>query len=65
MVTALIGSTELFTNTYCQHDEHAISFRWYWFSRGVDIRRNGQVFNNRGIVQYGKSYSEIAKEYGR
>ncbi len=65
MVTALIGSTELFVDILCPHDEHAISFRWHWFNRGVDIRRNGQVFNLRGIAQYGKSYEQIAKEYGR
>lgn len=65
MITVLIASTEGFANTLCQQDEQAITFRWYWFSRGVDIRRNGQVFNNRGIPQHGKSYEQIAKEYGR
>jgi hypothetical protein len=46
-------------------DEHIKNFRWYWFSRGVDIRRNGQVLNNRGIPQYDKTYDQVAREYGR
>lgn len=46
-------------------DEHIKNFRWYWFMRGVDIRRNGQVMNARGLPQYGKSYEQVAKEYGR
>ncbi len=45
-------------------DEHIKLFRWYWFMRGVDIRRNC-IYNNRGVPQYGKSYEQVAKEYGR
>ena len=65
MVTVLIGSTELFVDALCPQDKHIQAFRFYWHMRGVDIRRNGQVFNLRGVVQHGKSYEQVAKEYGR
>lgn len=65
MVLAAIGPTEIFISALCPQDKHVQAFRWYWYSRGIDIRRNGQVFNARGEPQYGKTYEEAAREYGR
>lgn len=61
---AIIAPTEVFVDAWCQQDKHAQEFRFYWRMRGVDIRRNGQIFNLRGIPQHGKSYEQVAKEYG-
>lgn len=62
MLNALTASTQILFPANA--DEHCKAFRWYWFIRGVDIRRNC-VYNNRGVPQYGKSYEEVAREYGR
>lgn len=62
---AIIGPTEIFVDSLCQQDKHAQAFRLYWHMRGVDVRVNGQVFNLRGVPQYGKSYEQVAREYGR
>lgn len=59
------GPTEIFVDAFCQQDKHAQAFRLYWHMRGVDVRVNGQVFNARGVPQYGKSLEQVAREYGR
>lgn len=65
MLNVIAGSTEMFVNVLCPQDKHIQEFRFHWHMRGVDIRHNGQIFNLRGIQQYGKNYGQIAKEYGR
>ena len=46
-------------------NEHIKAFRWYWFTRGVEIKTNGQIFDARGKAYYGKSYEQVAREYRR
>lgn len=46
-----------------KQDEHIKAFRWYWFRRGVEIKTNGQIFDNRGKAHYCKSYEQVAREY--
>jgi hypothetical protein len=48
-----------------RQDEHTKAFRWYWFTRGVEIKTNGQIFDARGKAYYGKSYEQVAREYRR
>ena len=64
MSVLAIASTEIFVDAWCQQDSHVKAFRWYWHSRGVDVRRNG-VYSLRGVRQLGKSFEQVAKEYGR
>lgn len=65
MLNILSGPTEIFIDVLCQQDKHMQAFRLHWHMRGVEIKTNGQVFNLRGVPQYGKSLEQMAREYGR
>ena len=45
------------------HCEHMKAWRWYWYTRGLTIRVNGQVFNAHGKPCYG-TLEQAAREYG-
>lgn len=46
--TAIIAPTEFFMDLLCQKDEHVKAFRWFWYCRGIDIRKNGRRYSTRG-----------------
>jgi hypothetical protein len=48
-----------------KQDEHTKAFRWYWFTRGVEIKTNGQIKDARGKYYVGVSYEQVAREYAR
>ena len=45
---ALIGPTEAFVDALCQQQEHVKDFRWFWYCRGVDVRKDGRRYDLRG-----------------
>lgn len=47
-VRVLLAPTEFFIDLLCQKDEHVKSFRWFWYCRGVDVRKNGRRYDLRG-----------------
>jgi len=34
-----IGPTELFIAAWCDQDEHVKAWRWYWYTKGVEIKK--------------------------
>jgi len=34
-----IGPTELFVAAWCDPDEHVKAWRWYWYTRGIEIKK--------------------------
>ena len=34
-----IGPTELFVAAWYDQDEHVKAWRWYWYTKGVEIKK--------------------------
>lgn len=44
----IVGRTEIFADTFVQQADHIKAWRYYWWTRGVDMRTNGRRYDLRG-----------------
>lgn len=44
----IIAPLDFFLDAMVQRDEHVKAWRWHWFVRGIDIRRDGRRYSARG-----------------